>query len=370
MTQLAQPLAGCTILITADRRKRELAAALERRGARVQFAPAVSTVPHLDDAQLIADTRALIANPPDVVVATTGVGFRGWIEAADAAGLAEPLLEVMGQARIVARGPKARGAVQQNGLEVHWVATSEMAAEVQDFLLGEGVAGLHIAVQHHGTGSDGLDDAFRQAGATVQSLVIYGSGPPLDPELHQRGIAHVAAGHIDAVVFTSAPGSQAWVDGVKEAGALAAVRELAATGELVLASVGPVTSAPLVAAGLPARHPDRWRLGAMVRELAIDFGAASAAIPTPDGPLVMRAASAVLDGKVLDLTPTGLALLRALVVAGGNVLTREQLSEVLPGNGAGTHAVEAAINRLRESTGSPRLVRTVVKRGYALAVAP
>src|SRR5690606_21245957 len=144
-----------------------------------------------------------------------------------------------------------------------------------------------------------------------------------------------------------------------------AVRELAATGELVLASVGPVTSAPLVAAGLPARHPDRWRLGAMVRELAIDFGAASAAIPTPDGPLVMRAASAVLDGKVRDLTRTGLALLRALVVAGGKVLTREQLCEVLPGNGAGTHAVEAAINRLRESTGSPRLVRTVVKRGYA-----
>lgn len=358
------------MLITADRRKRELAAALERRGALVQFAPAVSTVPHMDDAQLIADTRALIATAPDVVVATTGVGFRGWIEAAEAAGLAEPLLEVMSRARIVARGPKARGAVQQHGLEVAWVAQSEMAAEVQDFLLTEGVAGLHIAVQHHGTGSDGLDEAFERAGATVQSLVVYGSGPPLDLELHQRGIAQVAAGHVDAVIFTSAPGSHAWLAGVIEAGVLENVRELTSTGDLVLASVGPVTSAPLLEAGLPAQHPDRWRLGAMVRELAHHFGVPDTAIATPDGPLVMRAARAVLDGEVLDLTPTGLALLRALARAGGNVLTREQLSEVLPGDGAGTHAVEAAINRLRESTGSRRLVRTVVKRGYALAVAP
>ena len=80
-----------------------LAATLERFG-RVDVlvnnagtcvhAPALEVVPHLDDESLVERTREIIAAPPDVVVATTGIGFRGWIEAADAVGLAEDLLDV------------------------------------------------------------------------------------------------------------------------------------------------------------------------------------------------------------------------------------------------------------------------------------
>lgn len=363
-----EPLAGCVMVITADRRKRELASALERRGAIVKHAPALSTIPHLDDARLVADTRALIAAPPDVMVVTTGIGFRGWIEAADAAGLAEPLIEALRGARLVARGPKARGAIQAAGLEADWVAESETAAELRDYLLAEGVEGLRVAVQHHGNGSDGLDEAFTAAGADVQSLLVYGWGPPLQPELHLEWIDQAASGGADAVLFTSAPGADSWITTARQQGVLDAIAARAATGELVIAAVGPVTAAPLEEAGLVVQYPDRWRLGALVRMLVQDFTETAVGTPTPDGPLVMRATTAVLDGRVLPLTPTGLEILRALARAKGNVLTREQLAAILPGAQAGPHAVEAAINRLRENSGAPTLVRTVVKRGYALAV--
>lgn len=368
MSVVGEPLAGCVMVITADRRKRELASALERRGAIVRHAPALSTIPHLDDERLITDTRALIADPPDIVVATTGIGFRGWIEAADAAGLAEDLIEAMRGARLVARGPKARGAIQQAGLEADWVAESETAAELRDYLLAEGVAGLRVAVQHHGNGSDGLDEAFTQAGADVLSLLVYGWGAPLQAELHQEWIRQAATGGCDAVLFTSAPGAESWLAEARAQGVLAAIAARAAAGELVLAAVGPVTAAPLRTAGLDVEFPDRWRLGALVRMLVQEFTESAVGVPTPDGPLVMRATSAVLEGRVLPLTPTGLEILRALARAKGNVLTREQLAGVLPGAQAGPHAVEAAINRLRENSGAPALVRTVVKRGYALAV--
>ena len=95
-------LAGCVIAVTADRRFKELASALERRGATVEHAPALEVVPHLDDESLVEHTRAIIADPPDVVVATTGIGFRGWIEAADAAGPGR------GPARRVRRRPAHR----------------------------------------------------------------------------------------------------------------------------------------------------------------------------------------------------------------------------------------------------------------------
>lgn len=368
MTVVGEPLAGCVLVITADRRKRELASALERRGATIQHAAALSTVPHLNDAQLIADTRALIANPPHVVVATTGIGFRGWIEAADAAGLADDLIACLSGARLVARGPKARGAIQAAGLESDWVAESETAAELRDYLLAEGVAGLRIAVQHHGNGSDGLDEAFTSAGADVQSLLVYGWGPPAALDVHREWVQRAACGGADAVIFTSAPGAEEWIATASDMGVLESVRRRSAEGSLVIATVGPVTAHPLEEAGIKTCYPDRWRLGALIRELVRHYAEDSVGIPTTSGMLVMRATTAVLDGKVLALTPSGLDILRALADAGGNVLTREELAELLPGAQAGPHAVEAAINRLRESAGTKGIVRTVVKRGYALGV--
>ncbi|CAI9402244.1 uroporphyrinogen-III synthase [Aestuariimicrobium sp. T2.26MG-19.2B] len=368
MSEEGTALVGCTVVITADRRKRELASALERRGATVAHAPSLSTIPHLDDAQLVSRSRELIAHPPQVVVATTGIGFRGWIEAADAAGLADALIAAMRGARLVARGPKARGAIQAAGLEADWVAESETAAELRDHLVAEGLAGLRVAVQHHGNGSDGLDESFTAAGADVVPVVVYGWGPPPDPDAHHRWIERVAAGRADAVLFTSAPGSRSWLDTARSAGLVDAIRSRSVAGDVLLAAVGPVTGAPLQEAGLEVHHPDRWRLGALVRWVVQHYSDPTAGVPTSAGRLVMRANAAVLDGQVLPLSPTGLDLLRTLAEARGGVLPREHLSDLLPGDRAGSHALDAAINRLRESAGNRDIVRTVVKRGYALSV--
>ncbi|NLF04786.1 MAG: uroporphyrinogen-III synthase, partial [Actinomycetales bacterium] len=205
-------MAGVVVLVTADRRSAELAAALERRGARIRHAPALGIVPLAGDDALLAATRDLLADPPGTVVVTTGIGLRGWIEAADAAGLADRLLTVLAGARLVARGPKARGAIQAAGLTADWVAESETNGEIAQVLLDEGVAGRSIAVQHHGAGSDGLDEAFLAAGARVRSVVVYRWGPPPDPEALAAGVRAAADGEIDAVVFTSAPGASAWLD--------------------------------------------------------------------------------------------------------------------------------------------------------------
>jgi uroporphyrinogen-III synthase len=367
---LGQVMAGCTVLVTADRRSGELAAALERRGAAIRHAPALSMVPHVDDDALVEATAALVADPPDVVVATTGVGFRAWIEAADAHGLADDLLAVLGRARIVARGPKARGAVQAAGLSADWVAESETSAEVAEVLLSEGVQGLHVAIQHHGAGADGLDEVFGKAGARVSPLVVYRWGATPDPERLAASVRAAAAGEVDAVVFTSAPGAEAWLEDVESAGLLDEVVSRFTTGEMVAASVGPVTSRPLAHRGIPTLEPERGRLGALVRALVGHYEQIEAvALCTVAGPLVIRARVAVLDGQVLPLSPTGVEVLRLLAAAGGDVVSREQVLEVLPGVSRDGHAVEVAIARLREATGRRDLVKTVVKRGYRLELA-
>ena len=325
MTDTIDPtLAGCTMLVTADRRAAELGGALQRRGAVARYAPALSMVPNESDALLIAATRALLEDPPDIAVVTTGIGFRAWIEAADAVGLAELLVAALGRARLVARGPKARGAIQAAGLQADWVAESETSAEIAEVLLDEGVAGRRITVQHHGSGADGLDEAFTAAGAQVQSLVVYRWGPPPDP---------VA---LDASVRAAA-------------------------------AVGPITAQPLLDRGIAPLVPARGRLGALVRTVLDHYGGLRTLETVAGRPQVHRRA-AVLDGHVLAISPTGIEVLRLLAEANGDVVTPTQVLAALPGESTDAHAAEAAIARLRQAAGSRDIVRTVVKRGYRLAI--
>jgi uroporphyrinogen-III synthase len=102
-------LRGFRIGVTSDRRSADLIAALERRGAQVLHAPALTIVPNDQDDSLIIETRRLIAARPEVVLVTTGYGMRRWLEVADAAGLGAELTAALEAARIFARGPKAHG---------------------------------------------------------------------------------------------------------------------------------------------------------------------------------------------------------------------------------------------------------------------
>lgn len=366
---LPQSLAGCVVLVTSDRRSGDLRAALERRGARVVHTPALTIVPHTADAQLVRDTRALLAAPPDVLVVTTGIGFRGWVEAADAADLGEQLRGVLAGARIIARGPKACGAVRAAGLDSDWVAGSETSAEVRDRLLDEGVAGQRVAVQHHGAGADELDVDLAAAGADVTSLVVYRWGPPADPDALGCGVRQAGAGDVDVVVFTSAPAATAWLDAAAGAGVLPSVVGGTRTGRLLVAAVGPVTARPLRDAGIEPLLPDRSRLGSLVRAVVGHVeGMSAEAARTVAGPLQLRSTTAVLGGRVLEVSPSGRSVLGLLMEAKGDVVSRAEVLEVLPGDSASEHAVEVAVARLREALGDRRVVETVVKRGYRLAL--
>ncbi|MCW3494279.1 uroporphyrinogen-III synthase [Microbacterium sp. SSM24] len=366
---LSAALDGCTFVIAVDRRSLELAAALERHGATVRHAPALTIVPHIDDDALIARTRELIAHPPEVVVATTGVGFRGWMEAADEAGLLDELQAALDGAQIVARGPKARGAIQQAGLTADWVAESETSTELGEYLLAEGVGGRRIAVQHHGSGADGLDELFADAGADVVSLTVYRWGPPPDAVAVCRSVTATAQGDVDAVLFTSAPGAAEWLAAAAREGVLDDIVALTRTGRVLMAAVGPITAGPLVDVGITPLIAERGRLGSLVRAVVTHFGGGhTASLPTTAGRLELRSSGAVLDGIHVPLSRTGADVLAALFEAGGGVVSRQRLQSALPRSNENTHAVEMAVARVREALSVPDLIKTVVKRGYRLNV--
>ncbi len=367
MTALGPVLTGSRVLVTAQRRADDFALALERRGADVVIAPALGMESRIDEHTLLAQTRQVIGLHADIVVITTGIGFRGWLETAEVAGLGHDLLTALEETRLVARGPKARGALQAAGLTPDWVAESETSAEIADFLVTEGVEGRTIAVQHHGAGDDGLESRLTEAGAQTVGLVVYQWGAPPDPEALEASLRDTAAGLFDAAAFTSAPAAAAWLTSMRESQVGDASHRLAKDGRLTLAAVGPVTAEPLRVAGFDPLVPERARLGALVRLIVMRLGDDSTSVPTPAGELRVRATAATVDHEVLPLSPGALAILRELAREPGRVRSREHLLGVMPGESDDPHAAEVAVARLRDVVGRD-VVRTVVKRGYALAV--
>ncbi len=367
---LDSALAGCTIVVAADRRAGDLASALERRGAQTYRAPALTIIPNDDDHELIRRTRELIRHPPDIIVVTTGVGFRAWMDAAHENALAQELVGALAATQFIARGPKAHGAIQQAGFVADWVAESETAAEVGEYLLSMTMAGRRVAVQHHGAGADGLDTLLTNAGADVVSLTVYRWGPPPDPQIVQRSAVQAASGEVDAVLFTSAPGASEWVRAAERFGSMPAIRKRAQRGRLLLAAVGPITAVPLREAELHTVLAERARLGSLARCVIGFFGAGGNApsVMTRAGRLSMRSGGVVIGDSFIPLSRAGASLLGTLFDARGSVLSREVIAQRMPQSSRNAHAVEMAVARVRESLGRVEVVQTVVKRGYRLAV--
>jgi uroporphyrinogen-III synthase len=373
-SETPEPLAGFTVGVTAARRSEELITLLERRGATVVHAPAIRIIPLVDDVELRRVTTLLIDRPPDVVVVTTGIGFRGWFEAAHGWGVADELATSLGSTRIVARGPKARGAVRQAGLCEQWSPESESSAEVLARLLDDGVANLRIAVQLHGAASEwepniDICDGLTMAGAQVVKVPVYRWEQPGDPRRMDQLIGMIVNGELEAVSFTSAPAVASMLERAKSLGALDAL-VAAMRGDVRAICVGPVTGAPLRRLGITAIHPERYRLGALAR-LITDELPCRARRFTAGGHLVsVRSAGVAVDGQIKSVPPAGMGLLRRLLVHPGLVVSRGELLAALPGGGDDTHAVETAMARLRSALGAPSVIQTVVKRGYRLAIDP
>jgi uroporphyrinogen-III synthase len=360
--------------VTAARRADELGALLERRGACVQYGPAIRIIPLADDTDLLRQTEALIDAPADVVIATTGIGFRGWVEAGEGWGLGDHLLTSLNKASVLTRGPKAKGAVRAAGLVEEWSPASEASAELLEYLLSQGVSGKRIAVQLHGEPLLDFVETLRCAGAEVVEVPVYRWTGPADPAPLNRLIDALLSGSVDALTFTSAPAAASVLRTADEQSRLEEMLDVLRYRVLVVC-VGPITARPLARVGVPVIQPARARIGALVRELAVALPARATRVQVGGRTLELRGQAVMVDDELRPVPPAPMAVLRALAEDPGRVLSRRMLAGVLRKHSGredtvDAHAVETAVGRLRAALGTSNMVTTVVKRGYCLAVDP
>ncbi|MEV0945670.1 uroporphyrinogen-III synthase [Rhodococcus sp. NPDC049939] len=268
-------LSGMTIAVTAERRAADFITLLERHGARVIHTQAIHVLPLIDDSELQSRTSDIIATPPDILIVSTAVGFRGWLDAARSWGQEDALLAAMKSSRIITRGPKAKGAVRGAGLREEWSPETESSEGVYEHLVAEGVRGLRVAVQLHGTITEwetttDLSVSLAEAGAETTAVSVYRWIRPEDQGPMRELVDLITKGEVDMVTFTSAPAVASLLGTAKDADL---VEELLDSfrGPVAPVCVGPVTASPLVTLGVDTLQPARSRLGSMAKYIIDDL---------------------------------------------------------------------------------------------------
>jgi uroporphyrinogen-III synthase len=363
------PLDGFVVGITADRRASEQAELLRRRGAEVLHGPSIETAYLSCDDDLRTATVSVIEDPPRYLAATTGIGIRAWFEAAQAWGLADALTDALRGTRIVARGPKAAGAVRATDLSVWRSAANEQMDQVLDHLVAEPLSGARVAVQLYGRPSPELTAALSAAGAEVLEVPVYRWRTPDNSAPAVRLARAAIEGRIHAVTFTAAPAVANLFALAAGAGIDAQLRAAFNERGVVAACVGPVCGRGATEAGIVGPLvPNVGRLGLLVRALCERLLSDRRTVPMAGVDVVLQGLVALVGEERVRLNSRERALLDTLATRPGTVFSRPALvREVWSSTGADPHAVEVAIARLRPRLGpAGAALVTVPGRGYRL----
>lgn len=272
----SRPLDGMTIGITAQRRAAEQAELLTKRGAEVVHGPAVRVFSSADDEVLKARTVEVVEHPPDYLLASTGLGMRTWLEAAERWGMRDALVGALACARVANRGAKAASANSAAGLTEWWRAPHERFAELVERVAAEPVAGRRVVLQLHGVAEPDAVSRLVEAGAQVVLIDAYRLSLPEDPRPARGLVQRACAAQLAAVTFVIAPAVHnlfVLARGVGLDGRLRA----ALNGGVLAACVGPVCAEGAIVEGvLHPVVPERARLVPMVQALTERLAAARA----------------------------------------------------------------------------------------------
>lgn len=347
----------------------EQAELLQRRGAVVMHGPTIKTEYLASDSELRAATHAVIATRPDYLVATTGIGVRAWLEAAQAWGLAESLMDALGETRVAARGPKASAAAHTAGLPVWLSPSSERLDDVVASLLAEGMKGRTVAFQHYGERNASAVAALEAAGASVVEVPIYRWQRPDDTSAALRLVDSVCAGAVDAVTFTSAPAVSNLMSVARDAGRDDELRTAFNERGVIAACIGPVCAESARSAGIDAPvAPGHGRLGLLVRALTDALAPRRHSLSMAGHSVVVQGRALAVDSSVVDLPDRERAVLETLLRRQGAVVAKAAILRALgDDDAAGVPALEATVGRLRRRLGpAGPAIKSVRARGYLL----
>ncbi len=267
---MTQTLTGLQVISFESRLKSETEGLLEKHGARVIVAPALTEVPlsEVPDAKAFAD--AVCDGTLDALILLTGVGTALLLKAACQHRPRSELASGLAKLTLICRGPKPSAALKSFGLRPNInVPEPNTWRQVLQKLDAEWPArGRRIWIQEYGTRNEELILALSARGASVRSIKVYSWALPEDTAPLKAAILKIVRAQAHVAVFTSALQIRHLLSVASDIGMAPAVRR-ALNSEIVIASVGPITSEALELHGItPDIVPGHPKLGHLILAVA------------------------------------------------------------------------------------------------------
>ena len=273
MTHLAASLNGRTVAFVEARMRSEMAGLIQRHGGVPYPAPVLQEIYLKGSPEVQQLVEDVCDRKLHVMVLLTGVGTRALVEAAAALEREQEFLQSLDAVTVIARSPKPARVLRQHNIHIDLMPpepyTSEVLLEaIHDMDLQD----KDVAVQAYGGPNSLLIKGLQQKGAKVREVTLYTWGLPEDVAPVLEMVDDLAAGNIDAVIFTSQPQVDNLLSIAEEAGKEGALRESLARDSVVVASIGPVCSRKLREKGVKVDvEPEHVHMGNLIIALAEHF---------------------------------------------------------------------------------------------------
>jgi uroporphyrinogen-III synthase len=268
------PFGGLKVLSLESRRAKEMETLIRREGGDPFVAPSVQERALDDHRGVLEFIDRLEAGEFDLVVCMTGAGlaFLRDLAAADAVdhSTVDRLAAGLRRTFIVSRGPKPVPILRELGARANIVVPEPNTwKEVVEAVASR--PERRIAVQEYGRPNPEMTAALEALGAQVAPFAIYRWDLPTDLEPLREAARRLSGREVDVVLFTSSIQLDHLFQVAKEQGIEGEVRS-ALAHYVAVASVGPIMTEALQAAGLPVDivpiHPKMAGLVKASAELA------------------------------------------------------------------------------------------------------
>ena len=263
------------VLALESRRASELAKLISNYGGQPVIAPAMREVPLDSNSEALEFAARLLAGDFDVVVFLTGVGCRAVLSVAETKYARAAYIAALQRVKVVPRGPKPVAVLRELGITpTLTVPEPNTWRELLQALDAAAISspaislrGARVALQEYGVSNSELIAALEARGASVTRVPVYRWALPDDVAPLQSAIKELAAGSIDAILFTTGIQVAHLFQVATEMKLEDAVRR--GLSRAIIASIGPTTSEELRGQGIqPDLEPAHPKMGFLVKETA------------------------------------------------------------------------------------------------------
>ena len=263
---------GMTVAAFESRRAEEMSALIANFGGVPLVAPSVREVPLAENLAAFAFAEKLFAGKIDAVICLTGAGTRTLLEILQTRWARAEVVQAFARTTVVARGPKPVKVLREYDIPVTIAVPEpntwrEILEELDENPRGFTVARSRVAVQEYGISNEKLLEELRQRGAEVLPVPVYRWALPEDLEPLKNAVSAVAAGQVQATLFTNATQVYHLLEVADRVGTRK--RLLENIRRTVVCSIGPTCTEALLACGIPVdMEPQHAKMGAFVHEAA------------------------------------------------------------------------------------------------------